>query len=88
MSTTVFFCHGELWIQRQRRRDQPDLFCAWRPNVSQLLEDPEDVIAFACAKGSLPAHTLRDLRAWVGQTLEDADLADPPAQQQCGTVVH
>jgi len=87
MSSTVFSRHGEIWIQRQRRRGQPDLFCAWRPHCSQLFEDPEELIAFFCGEGPLPSDTLADLQAWLGQTLEEVDPAELQARQQAGSVV-
>ncbi len=73
MDTTLFCLQGQIWIQRQRRRDQPDLFIVWLPNVSQQVETPQQVLDFAAANRTLAADTLADLQAWLQQPLAKED---------------
>jgi hypothetical protein len=72
----TFSLPSALWIQRQRQHDAPACFICWRPELSQMLQRPADVLAFAAANPQVPAEDHQRLRAWL--TAWDCGPEDNP----------
>lgn len=76
----LFAVPGALWINRQRQRDQPDVFICWRPHESRLLTSLEAVLMFAA--DPLDSDQLEALREWLVPTPSTAGaLVDEPPDQ-------